>query len=156
MGKGIEQIHDILEGANGKYIEDQEDFFYEIDIRIQYVHENKQIDKNLKEKICFIDLPGFGTGSGNKFETEGTYEHLMKSSSMFLFVVRNLTIKDNNNHDFLNRIYKKLVSFRGITSQSFVSKCLFIINSDEIKDSTPKDIMQAKKDIIEIINNLNK
>jgi len=156
MGKGIEQIHDILEGANGKYIEDQEDFFYEIDIRIQYVHENKQIDKNLKEKICFIDLPGFGTGSGNKFETEGTYEHLMKSSSMFLFVVRNLTIKDNNNHDFLNRIYKKMVSFRGITSQSFVSKCLFIINRDEIKDSTPKDIMQAKKDIIEIINNLNK
>ena len=41
MGKGIEQIRDILEGANGKFVEDEEDFFYEIDIRIQYIHENK-------------------------------------------------------------------------------------------------------------------
>ena len=156
MGKGIEQIRDILEGANGKFVEDEEDFFYEIDIRIQYIHENKYMDNNLKEKICFIDLPGFGTGSGNKFETQGTYEHLMKSSSMFLFVVKNLTIKENNNQEMLNRVYKKMVSFRGITSQSFVSKCLFIINCDQKQEISPKTIMQAKKDIIEMVNSLNK
>ena len=156
MGKGIEQIRDILEGANGKFVEDEEDFFYEIDIRIQYIHENKYMDNNLKEKICFIDLPGFGTGSGNKFETQGTYEHLMKSSSMFLFVVKNLTIKENNNQEMLNRVYKKMVSFRGITSQSFVSKCLFIIYCDQKQEISPKTIMQAKKDIIEMVNSLNK
>ncbi len=156
MGKGIEQIRDILVGANGKFVEDEEDFFYEIDIRIQYIHENKYMDNNLKEKICFIDLPGFGTGSGNKFETQGTYEHLMKSSSMFLFVVKNLTIKENNNQEMLNRVYKKMVSFRGITSQSFVSKCLFIINCDQKQEISPKTIMQAKKDIIEMVNSLNK
>ena len=156
MGKGIEQIRDILEGANGKFVEDEEDFFYEIDIRIQYIHENKYMDNNLKEKICFIDLPGFGTGSGNKFETQGTYEHLMKSSSMFLFVVKNLTIKENNNQEMLNRVYKKMVSFRGITSQSFVSKCLFIINCEQKQEISPKTIMQAKKDIIEMVNSLNK
>ena len=156
MGKGIEQIRDILEGANGKFVEDEEDFFYEIDIRIQYIHENKYLDNNLKEKICFIDLPGFGTGSGNKFETQGTYELLMKSSSMFLFVVKNLTIKENNNQEMLNRVYKKMVSFRGITSQSFVSKCLFIINCEQKQEISPKTIMQAKKDIIEMVNSLNK
>lgn len=156
MGKGIEQIRDILEGANGKFVEDEEDFFYEIDIRIQYIHENKYMDNNLKEKICFIDLPGFGTGSGNKFETQGTYELLMKSSSMFLFVVKNLTIKENNNQEMLNRVYKKMVSFRGITSQSFVSKCLFIINCEQKQEISPKTIMQAKKDIIEMVNSLNK
>jgi len=152
MGKGIDEIHEILEGANGKYIENEEDFFYEIDIRIQYIHENKQIDDDLKEKICFIDLPGFGTGSGNKFETQGTYEHLMKSSNIFLFVVRNLKIKENDNHEMLQRIYNKMVKFRGVTSNSFLNKCLFVINCDQQQEISPKTFVQAKKDIIETIN----
>jgi GTP-binding protein EngB required for normal cell division len=76
IAKGIEKIHRVLEGTNGEFSSKEEDFFYEIDINIKFVNDLK-IDESLKEKICFIDLPGFGTN--NEFEKAGVYSHLMKS-----------------------------------------------------------------------------
>ena len=102
IAKGIEKIHHVLEGTNGEFSNKKEDFFYEIDINIKFVNDLK-IDEGLKEKICFIDLPGFGTN--NEFEKQGVYSNLMKSCNIFLFVVFNLKIKESDNKKILNLIY---------------------------------------------------
>ena len=149
IGKGIDQINRVLEGANGKFINNEEDFFYEIDIRIQIIHKDKQMDKNLKEKICFIDLPGFGTG--NNFENKGTYAHLMKSCNIFLFVVRNLKIKENDNHKMLFNLYENMSKFRKLAKPAFLNKCIFIINCDSKQEITPKTKNQAINDIKETL-----
>ena len=94
IARGIDKIHRVLEGTNGEFTGKEEDFFYEIDINIKFVNDLK-IEESLKEKICFIDLPGFGTN--NEFERKGVYSHLMKSCNIFLFVVFNLKIRENTN-----------------------------------------------------------
>ena len=153
IAQGIDDVHQILEGSNGKFIDNEEDFFYEIDIKIKFVDDLK-LDENLKEKICFIDLPGFGTN--NKFETEGTYAHLLKSCNIFLFVVFNLKIKENDNQRMLDNLYKKMKKFRGLTINTFINKCLFIVNCDKNQDTSEKSLIQAKNDIIQAIEGLDK
>ena len=153
IARGLEDIHQVLEGSNGKFIDNEEDFFYEIDIKIKFISDLK-LDDSLKEKICFIDLPGFGTN--NKFETEGTYANLMKSCNIFLFIVFNLRIKENDNQKMLNDLYGKMSDFREIPVSAFVNKCLFIINCDKDQDKSDKSLNQAKNDIIKAISNLKK
>ena len=153
IARGLEDIHEVLEGSNGKFIDNEEDFFYEIDIKIKFIYDLK-LDDSLKEKICFIDLPGFGTN--NKFETEGTYAHLMKSCNIFLFIVFNLRIKENDNQKMLEKLYKEMSEFRKIPIKAFVRKCLFIINCDKDQDKSEKSLNQAKNDIITAINGLKK
>ena len=149
---GLEEIQRTLEGANGEFTNNTEDFFYEIDINIKFVND-MNIDDNLKEKICFIDLPGFGTN--NTFEQNKVYTNLMKSCNIFLFIVFNLKIKENENKKMLDNLYSEMVSFRGVTSQAFVEKCLFIINFDRDQDISKKSEIQAKNDIISVIKGLD-
>jgi GTP-binding protein EngB required for normal cell division len=150
--KGLENIHHVLEGTNGEFTQNEENFFYEININIKFVNDLK-IDDNLKEKICFIDLPGFGTA--NVFERKDIYAHLMKSCNIFLFVAFNLTIKENNNKKMLDNLYNTMSQFIGIPTQAFIKKCIFIVNCDKDQDMSNKNLNQAKKDIIQIINGLD-
>ena len=150
--KGLENIHHVLEGTNGEFTQNEENFFYEININIKFVNDLK-IDDNLKEKICFIDLPGFGTA--NVFERKDIYAHLMKSCNIFLFVAFNLTIKENNNKKMLDNLYNTMSQFTGIPTQAFIKKCIFIVNCDKDQDMSNKNLNQAKKDIIQIINGLD-
>ena len=127
IAKGIKKINRVLEGTNGEFSKKEEDFFYEIDINIKFVNDLK-LDDSLKEKICFIDLPGFGTN--NEFEKKGVYAHLMKSCNIFLFVVFNLKIREADNKRMLDQLYSQMSQYRGIPAQAFIKKCLFIINSN--------------------------
>ena len=153
IAKGIEDIHRVLEGTNGEFSKKEEDFFYEIDINIKFVDDLK-LDDSLKEKICFIDLPGFGTN--NEFEKRGVYSNLMKSCNIFLFVVFNLKIREADNKRMLDDLYHQMSQYRGIPAQSFIKKCLFIINFDKDQDSSEKSIIQAKKDIISVVDEKDK
>jgi GTP-binding protein EngB required for normal cell division len=103
------------------------------------------VDENIKNKICFIDLPGFGTN--NAFEQNEIYSHLIKSCNIFLFIVFNLKIKETDNKKMLDNLIKKMSSFRGIISNSFVDKCLFIVNCNKDQKINEKSEEQAKKDI---------
>ena len=152
MASGLPNIHRVLEGANGEFTDNQEDYFYEIDIKIKFVDDLK-LDQSLKEKICFIDLPGFGTN--NAFEENEVYTNLMKSCNIFLFVVFNLKIKETDNKKMLDNLYHQMKTYRGIPSEAFIKKCLFIINCDRDQDTTEKSIIQAKNDIISVVNGLN-
>ena len=84
--------------------------------------DNLKIDNKLKEKICFIDLPGFGTN--NSFENNDTYLHLILSCNIFLFVVFNLKILEDQNHQMLNNLYHKIAKQKNIPAQEFINKCL--------------------------------
>ena len=146
IAKGIEDIKKILEGANEKFLEDEEDYFYEINIKMKMIYESN-MDDSLKEKICFIDLPGFGTN--NEFEKKNIYSKLNYSFGNFIFVIYNLKIKENDNQKMLNNLYET------IPKDIFINNCLFIINSNKEQDISEKSILQAKKDIIQIIPGLN-
>ena len=55
IGIGFDQIKTILNDRRMKET-DKEEFIYEIDIKIKFIDDNN-IQNNLKEKICFINLP---------------------------------------------------------------------------------------------------
>lgn len=148
IARGIYDIHRVLEGTNGEFTDNAEDYFYQIDINIKFVRE-LNMDENIKNKICFIDLPGFGTN--NAFEQNEIYSRLIKSCNIFLFIVLNLKIKEVDNKKMLDNLIEKLKSFRGIVSHSFIEKCLFIVNSDTNQEISPKTEDQAKNDIISIV-----
>ena len=152
IAKGIKKIHRVLEGTNSEYSQKEEDFFYEIDINIKLVNDLK-LDDSLKEKICFIDLPGFGTN--NEFEKKGVYARLMKACNIFLFVVFNLTIKKSYNKKMLNNLFTQMSKYRGIPVQEFIKKCLLIINFDIAQDTSEKSKIQVKNDIISVVDDLN-
>ena len=149
IAKGNEDIYKILEGINGKFTDKEEDFFYEINIRIKLI-DNLKIDEKLKEKICFIDLPGFGTN--NPFEEKDTYSHLILSCNIFLFVVFNLKILEKDNQKMLKRLYTKMAELRNIPCPAFIQKCLFIINCDQTQKITNETEKISKNDIIKIFN----
>ncbi len=152
IANNVEDIQNILSGLNGKFTENEEDFFYEIDINIKFV-KDAEIEDSLKERICFIDLPGFGTN--NNFESFDTYSHLIDNCDIFMFVVFNLKIKENVNHDMLNNLYNKIIEHKKISLKEFIQKCLFIINFDKDQDTSKNSLLQAKKDIIQIIPDIN-
>jgi len=149
IAKGNEDIYKILEGINGKFTDKEEDFFYEINIRIKLIDKLK-IDEKLKEKICFIDLPGFGTN--NPFEEKDTYSHLIVSCNIFLFVVFNLKILEKDNQEMLKKLYTKMADLRNIPCPAFINKCLFIINCDQTQKITDDTEKYSKNDIIKVFN----
>ena len=152
IAKNIEDIQNILCGLNGKFIEKEEDFFYEIDINIKFVKDS-DIEDSLKERICFIDLPGFGTN--NKFEYLDTYSHIINMCHIFMYVVFNQKIKENDNHKMLNNLYNNMIKEKNIDAKEFIKRCLFIINFDKDQDTSQKTLLEAKKDIIKILPDLN-
>ena len=147
IAKGIKDIRRQLEATNYDFGKKEKDFFYEIDVNIQFINE-LEIDDNLKEKICFIDLPGFGTN--NPFEKKNVYESLLRSCDIFLFIVFNLIIKDNNIKKMMDKLFIDISGYRGITSEAFIKQILFIVNSDKSQEISDKTLLQAKRDIISI------
>ena len=146
IAKGIDDIKKILEGANETFLEDEEDYFYEINIKMKMIYESN-MDDILKEKICFIDLPGFGTN--NEFEKRNIYSKLNFSFGNFIFVIYNLKIKENDNQKMLKNLYETM------PKDMFINNGLFVINSDKDQDTSEKSIQQAKKDIIQSIQGLD-
>lgn len=119
IGMGLENINRVLNGINGEFTDNAEDYFYEIDIKISFVN-NKKISDNLKEKICFIDMPGFGTI--NAFEKKDVYSKLIKSCDIFLFIVKNLAIKQEENKIMLDNLFKNISEYRGISTEAIIKK----------------------------------
>ena len=144
---GVKDIQRTLKASNYEFSNNEDDFFFEINLNIKFINE-LNLDDDLKEKICFIDLPGYGTN--NKFEERGIYQNLVKYCYLFIFVTFNLTMKESNNQIMLNNLIKEITRIRGITTRGFLKKCLFIVNSDKNQKISEKTLNQAKSDILEI------
>ena len=152
IAQNEQDIQKILEGTNGKFTKNEEDFFYEINVKIKFIDELK-IDDKMKQKICFIDLPGFGTN--NSFEVTETYSHLIQSCNIFLFVVFNLKIAENDNHNMLENL-RNIAKKKGIPTQAFINKCLFIINFDKSQVVNDSSESECKRDILKVFDFNNK
>ena len=80
LAVGDKDVKKILNGINGNFIEKEEHFFYIINVKIKGL--DTFFSASLKEKICFVDLLGYGTG--NKFETKDIYSKFIKSCKLFV------------------------------------------------------------------------
>ena len=106
----IYEIKSYLNDLNWNYSNKEENFFYEVYIRINLLDE-LLLESEIKRKICFIDFPGFGTDI--KFEAENIYKKVMSICNSFMFVVRNSTIKEEKTIQNLNLvIYNILVLYK--------------------------------------------
>ena len=57
IAEGAENIEKVLKGVNGEFIDNEKNFFYQINIKIKLKIFENDLDPNLIENICFIDLP---------------------------------------------------------------------------------------------------
>ena len=146
IGKGREQVKDILKGLNYDFNSKEEDSFYFIKTKIKLFDE-MGLDYSLKKKIYLIDLPGFGTE--NIFEKAINLK-LMSICNSFIFTVRNSVIKENNQKLILNEIFQKIKEEKKIFSSSFMKSCLFVLNNDENQTTTKEDLQKARNDISEL------
>jgi hypothetical protein len=103
IGKGKNQVMEILKGLNYDFTDKEEDSFYYLQTKIK-IFDELGFDNSLKKKIYLIDFPGFGTK--NKFENE-IYKKVMGISNSFIFTIKNSIIKDNNNQIILNTIFNE-------------------------------------------------
>ena len=152
IGKGKNQVIDILKGLNYDFADKEEDSFYYLQTKIK-IFDELGFEPSLKKKIYLIDFPGFGTN--NKFENE-IYKKAMGISNSFIFTIKNSIIKDNNNQIALNTIFNEAKHQKKILPSLFIKSCLFIVNNDKSGTISQKDLDRAKEDIKYLIKCSNK
>ena len=152
IGKGKNQVMEILKGLNYDFTDKEEDSFYYLQTKIK-IFDELGFDNSLKKKIYLIDFPGFGTK--NKFENE-IYKKVMGISNSFIFTIKNSIIKDNNNQIILNTIFNEAKHQKKVLPSLFIKSCLFIINNDKSESISQKDIDRAKEDIKYLIKDTKK
>ena len=151
IAEGVENIKKVLKGLNGEFIENEKNFFYQINIKIKLKMFENELDPNLIEKICFIDLPGYGTK--NIFEKKNIYSKLIKSCKMFIMVAKN-NFNESKNIESINNILKTTSEFTGFAIQTLIKKFLFIINRDKNLNIDQSSLLGTKKSLIKNVNGL--
>ena len=163
LGKGVQDVKKILRNINANFADKEENFFYEVFTKIKFFEENK-FAQQLKDKICFIDLPGYATKY--QFEKRDIHSQLIKCCELVIFVFE--IIKKGNNREYLYSIIDDLkTNFRNEGSRTDAAlqhRILFINNIFEnnyygnkftkTKNDFEKEIkvlkQKAKEEIIEI------
>ena len=149
--QGEENVKNILKGLNYNFIEKEEDFFYVINVKIKYLDILINNDE-IKEKICFIDLPGYGTK--NKFEEKNIYSKFIKSFKLFLIVTRDF-FDEKSVIEKINNIISIASRYQNISIQSLIKKFLFIINPSKNLDLSENNLLKQKNSLCNKINGLN-
>ncbi len=149
--QGEENVKNILKGLNYNFIEKEEDFFYVINVKIEYLDTFINNDE-IKEKICFIDLPGYGTK--NKFEEKNIYSKFIKSCKLFLIVTRDF-FDVKSVIEKINNIISITSRYQNISIQSLIKKFLFIINPSKNLDLSENNLLKQKNSLCNKINGLN-
>ena len=149
--QGEENVKNILKGLNCNFIEKEEDFFYVINVKIEYLDTFINNDE-IKEKICFIDLPGYGTK--NKFEEKNIYSKFIKSCKLFLMVTRDF-FNEKSVIEKINNIISITSRYQNISIQSLIKKFLFIINPSKNLDLSENNLLKQKNSLCNKINGLN-
>ena len=149
--QGDENVKNILKGLNYNFIDKEEDFFYVINVKIKFLDIFINND-DIKEKICFVDLPGYGTK--NKFEEKNVYSKFIKSCKLFLMVSRDY-FDDKSVIEKINSIIKITSGYQGISIQSLIKKFLFIINPSKDLDLSENSLLRQKNSLSRKIRGLN-
>ena len=149
--QGDENVKNVLKGLNYNYIDKEEDFFYMINVKIKFLDAFVNND-DIKEKICFVDLPGYGTK--NKFEEKNIYSKFVKSCKLFLMVSRDY-FDEKSVIEEINNIIKITSGYQGISIQSLIKKFLFIINPSKNLDLSENNLLRHKNSLSSKIHGLN-
>ena len=146
--EGKEKVFTKLKEINKEVNENIEDCFYLITLNIKKL---KKIDKNIRNKIVFIDFPGLGVVDDNLnqkinfFETY-VFPELIKQIDCFLFFNKELYCNSFIN-DFFRRLDKKL--YINKIDNSF-KNIIFIMSfwdqENDNKERTDKDLLNIKNE----------
>ena len=137
-GKGIN---------NNKNQEEQNEFFLKLIIPIKILDDMK-LEKDIKEKIELIDIPGLNTEQ--KYLENKHFKTLIKYSNGFLFVTKKNATKEKSNK---NIIYEAIYKIRHRKKIDFSFNSLFFILTDEKSYKNDKNEMEEKKK--DIKNSIN-
>ena len=147
---GYYNVKDKIRRLNGEFINKDDSLFYEISVKINLLDE-MNLDENLKNKIYFIDFPGFGEEHGEELEI--IYRDIMKISSSFIFVSLGLTLKENSNCNTLKELFNEAKINKRNLASGFIQDCLFVINQKKIQEE--EDILNVAKIQIQKMTNIN-
>ena len=146
--EGFNNVKEYLEILNSKYAKNTSiknyDYFV-ITLPIKFF-KLINLDKNLREKIKFIDLPGFNT---SKAKNNFSYENIINSISLFIFNFTNSSIGSIDNN-FNKKIYSKFKS-RNITYENALKNFLFNVNiyyNDELNENNINDWKKRIKNVL--------
>ena len=169
IGKGLNQIHDLLKVLNCDFTGKSEDFFYLIKTKIKLFDE-LGLDDSLKRKIYLIDFPGY---PGKELDyrlyesqrySEGKidctvlalkiYEEIIVSiSRTFIIVLRNYGKREEDTERFLCYIFKWIQNQNEISNLSMdIKSFFFLINEDNFQIFD--DNLEYKKSIQHINNKI--
>ena len=152
LGKGVQNVKDLLKNINANFANNKDDFFYEVYTKIKFFEENK-IAETLKDKICFIDLPGYGTKYG--FEKSDIHSELIKCCDLVVFVFD--ILKKENNRNILNTIIeelKKNFKNKGSLTDAALQYRFLFINNRSNEDDKSNSLKKQNKDYQNYINEL--
>lgn len=151
--KGIERIQSYLTTKNSDKKMNEKDTVLILQGRLK-IFELIKFDKNLIEKIEFMDLPGLNRNDKCVLD-KNFYDKILEYSNSCLYI--NIpTINDTTNVNNILENYNNDKKNISITIRNeFLSTCLFIINrADEINDD--KDKKKIEKYLIDIISKAEK
>ena len=151
LAEGEKNVRKILEGVNGNFIDREKDFFYLINVKIKFLEHFH--NDTIKENICFVDLPGYGTK--NKFETKNIYSKFIKNCKIILLVARD-HISGEEEIEKINDLLSKISEYQGISISALCKKILFIINNSQNSDISEKSLLNHKSKLIKNITSLEK
>jgi len=135
--KGVENVNAFLKTKNSDKDMNNKDTTLIIQGKLKIFNFIK-LDKELIDKIEFIDLPGLNRKDGGSLG-KNFYEKVLQYSNSCLYI--NLpTLKDKTNVQNIKNHYKEdKNNFSGNLRNEFLSSCLFLINkADEIQDEDEK------------------
>jgi hypothetical protein len=102
--KGRININKYLSSLNSLYANEEEKCFFILKTPIDFF-DSFDLSEELKNQVCFIDLPG-GDTKNNTFNNptskdRSIYEKLLKMSSSFIFINKGRALKDTKNINVL-------------------------------------------------------
>ena len=143
LGKGVECVKTILKNVNENFTEKGSNFFYEVYTRIKFLEDN-QFAQKLKDKICFIDLPGYGTKY--EFEKKDIHFKLIKCCELVIYVFD--ILKKENNKIILSDIIgnlKENFKDKGSRTDAALQHRFLFINNRSIKDEKSNELKKTNK-----------
>ena len=150
IGIRFDQIQNILI-KDLKNIKDKKEFIYGLDISNKFVEKNKKGE--LKEKLCFINLP-------NPSLIPNISKYLIENSEIALYVVdyaNNLY----NNLKFIEKYYNDIYkdSFqknKGMIQKKIIKNSLILINYKKEQDASQETFKRIEIDLKKFTDELTK
>ena len=152
LGKGVENVKKILININEYFSNEKENFFYEVYTKMKFLEENR-FSQKLKDKICFIDLPGYVTKY--KFEEKEIHSQIIKCSELVIFVFE--ILKKGNNRENLENIIDELKTIfktNGSQTNAALQHRILFINNIFDSDDIGEDFLKNNKEFEKEINQL--